>query len=421
MSGLIDIRVPDIGDFTDVPVVEIMVAPGEGIEADQSLVALESDKATLDVPAPEAGELIELLVAEGDRVSEGSLIARLRRTRPDTAGAADAPGPIPPDPEHRTAAALADDPTPDDNTAPDPQPAGHATPSVRKFARELGVDLGHVSGSGRKGRITREDVSAHVKAALRSPAPAPSGGIADLGLPPWPQVDYAAFGPVRREPLSRIARISGPSLARNAMIIPHVTNFDSADITELEQFRKTINAETALEAKMSILPFVVKAVVTALQSFPRFNASLDGDALVIKEYYHIGIATDTPGGLVVPVIRDADRKGVRTIAAEMTALAARARDGRLAPAQMQGGSFTISSLGGIGGTNFAPIINAPEVAILGMTRAAIQPVWDGTAFQPRLMQPLSLAWDHRVVDGVAAAKFLGSVTTTLNDFRRNTL
>lgn len=298
----------------------------------------------------------------------------------------------------------------------------HASPSVRKFARELGVDLTRISGTGRKGRIIREDVTAFVKGALQAPVAAQTGGgIADLGLPAWPQVDFKKFGPVTRQKLSRITRISGPSLARNAMIIPHVTNFDSADITELEQFRKTINAENKDGTKMSILAFVVKAVVAALKEHPRFNSSLDGDELVVKDYYNIGVAADTPDGLVVPVVKNADKKGVLEIAAEMSDLAGQARSGKLKPADMQGGTFTISSLGGIGGTNFAPIINAPEVAILGMTRAAIQPVWDDTAFQPRLMQPLSLAWDHRVVDGVAAAKFLGSVTTTLNDFRRNTL
>ena len=292
----------------------------------------------------------------------------------------------------------------------------HASPAIRKFARELGVDLARVSGTGPRGRITREDVNGFVKAALQAPA-APQTGIG-FGLPDWPRVDYAKFGPIERKPLSRIVRISGPALARNAIAIPHVTNFDEADVTDLEAFRKQVNAEGP---KLSILPFAVKAAVAALKAYPAFNSSLDGGDLVLKHYWHIGVAADTPEGLVVPVIRDADRKSLREIAAEMAELAADARAGRLKPSDMQGASFTISSLGGVGGTGFTPIINAPEVAILGMTRAAIRPVWDGAAFQPRLVQPLSLSWDHRAVDGVAAARFLGVVRDILVDFRRISL
>jgi pyruvate dehydrogenase E2 component (dihydrolipoamide acetyltransferase) len=292
----------------------------------------------------------------------------------------------------------------------------HASPAVRKLARELGADLAAVAGTGPKGRITREDVQAHVKAALSRPAAAAPAGIG-LALPAWPKVDHARFGPVEREPLSRIRRISGPALARNAVVIPHVTNFDKADVTELEAFRKTVNAEGE-GPKLTMLAFVVKACVAALKRHPHFNASLEGEEVVLKRYYHVGVAADTPGGLVVPVVRDADAKGVHAVAGEMAALAAEARAGRLSPAQMQGASFTISSLGGVGGTNFTPIVNAPEVAILGLVPAEIQPVWDGEAFRPRLIQPLSLSWDHRVVDGVQAARFLVTVKTILSDFRR---
>jgi len=429
MSDLIEVHVPDIGDFSDVPVVDIMVAVGEMVEEDQSLVALESDKATLDVPSTGSGEIVELLIAEGDRVSKGSLIARLRAAN-GTSPAPELAPPAAPEPPELPEPAAPAPPAPVAAPAPAAQPAprptaatfpAHASPSVRKFARELGVDLTLVPGTGRKGRISRDDVTAFVKSTLQAPAQPQGGGLPGLDLPPWPEVDYEKYGPVTRQKLSRIARISGPSLARNSIVIPHVTNFDTADITELETFRKTIIAETKDGPKLSILAFVVKAVVTALKQHPKFNASLDGDELVLKEYYHIGVAADTPEGLVVPVIRDADKKSVLEIAGEMADLAATARAGKLKPAEMQGGTFTISSLGGVGGTNFAPIINAPEVAILGMTRAAIQPVWDGEAFQPRLVQPLSLAWDHRVVDGVAAARFLKTVQAVLGDFRRHSL
>ena len=428
MSDLIEIHVPDIGDFSDVPVVEIMVAIGETVEEDQSLIALESDKATLDVPSIVSGEIVEILVSEGDTVSEGSLIAKVRAANGAAAPAvaADAaPAPVAaPEPAPAAAPAPAAMPAPTPPVAPvSASGTAHASPSVRKFARELGVDLTKVPGTGRKGRITREDLTNFIKGVMQAPAAsAPAGGgMADMGLPAWPNVDFEKYGPVTRQKLSRITRISGPSLARNSIVIPHVTNFDTADITDLEAFRKTINAESKDGMKMSILAFVVKAVVAALKEHPKFNSSLDGEELVMKNYYHIGVAADTPDGLVVPVVKDADKKGVLEIAQEMSDLASTARQGKLKPADMQGGTFTISSLGGVGGTNFAPIINAPEVAILGMTRAAIQPVWDGSAFQPRLIQPLSLAWDHRVVDGVAAARFLKTVQSVLGDFRRQSL
>lgn len=424
MSSVVDIRVPDIGDFADVPVVEVYVAVGDTVEVDQTLIALESDKATLDVPTSVGGEIVELLLGEGDSASEGTLIARIRAdaaaadaTVSEPAAPAEAPSPAP-----EPASAPAPVPTPPPASVPAPTAGNvHASPSIRKFARELGVDLSQVAGSGRKGRITRDDVTGFVKGVMQMPegqAGAPIGGLA---LPPWPEVDFEAFGPTDRVPLSRIARISGPALARNAIVIPHVTSFETADITDLEAFRKTVNSENADGPKLTLLAFAVKAVVAALKAHPKFNASLAGEELVLKRYFHIGIAADTPEGLVVPVVRDADKKGVLEIAAEMADLAATARAGRLKPTDMQGGTFTISSLGGIGGTNFCPIINAPEVAILGMTRAAIQPVWDGADFRPRLVQPLSLSWDHRVVDGVAAARFLKTVQSVLTDFRRTSL
>ena len=426
MSNVIDIRVPDIGDFADVPVVEVYIAVGDTVEADQTLIALESDKATLDVPTSVGGEIVELLLGEGDPASEGTLIARIKAdaAAADTATSEPAAPEEAPSPEPEPASTPA--PEPKDTPAPAPMPAPaagnvHASPSIRKFARELGVDLSKVAGSGRKGRITRDDVTGFVKGVMQAPDGQVGAPIGGLALPPWPEVDFEAFGPTERVPLSRIARISGPALARNAIAIPHVTSFETADITDLEVFRKTINSENAEGPKLTLLAFTVKAAVAALKAHPKFNASLAGEELVLKRYFHIGIAADTPEGLVVPVVRDADQKGVLEIAAEMADLAATARAGKLKPTDMQGGTFTISSLGGIGGTNFCPIINAPEVAILGMTRAAIQPVWDGTDFKPRLVQPLSLSWDHRVVDGVAAARFLKTVQSVLTDFRRYSL
>lgn len=421
MNKIINILVPDIGDFADVPVVELSVAVGDTIAKDDTVLLLESDKATLEIPSSFGGTISEITVAEGDIVSMGTVIARISidAALPDTSVTTPTPPkaepePIspPPDPILTALPAV---------VQPSDGISAHASPSVRKFAREFGIDLTRVPATGRKGRITREDITTFVKAAIENPSTGAGFGMPVMGLPAWPKVDFEKFGPIHREKLSRIAKISGPSLARNAMFIPHVTNFDEADITDLETFRKTINAETKDGVKMSILAFVVKAVVAALKQNPKFNASLDGDEIIVKEYYHIGVAADTPDGLVVPVIKNADQKGVAEIAAEMADLAGAARAGKLKPADMQGGTFTISSLGGIGGTNFSPIINAPEVAILGMTRAAIKPVWDGAGFVPRLIQPLSMSWDHRVVDGVAAAKFLKIVQSVLSDFRRYSL
>jgi len=417
--ALHELRVPDIGDFKDVPVVEIPVKPGDLIAEGDTVLVLESDKATLDVPADRGGRVVALALKMADRVAKGTLVLTLEaeaEAAPPPPPAATA-GPVPVAPE--AAAPVA----PSAPAEPLEQPSGiaadlpHASPSVRRMARALGVDLARVTGTGPKGRITSDDVNGFVRAALAAPAAAPAGE--GLGLLPWPKVDYAAFGPVERQLLTRIARISGPSLQRNAVLIPHVTNFDEADITDLEAFRKAANAEGG--AKLSIPPFAVKAAVAALKRFPAFNASLDGDALVLKRYYNIGVAADTPDGLVVPVVRAADQKSLREIAAEMADLAADARAGRLKAPDMQGATFTISSLGGIGGINFTPIINAPEVAIMGMVRAQTRPLWDGAAFQPRLVQPLSLSWDHRVVDGVAAAKFLLAVKEILGDFRRISL
>lgn len=422
MSNLVKIAVPDLGDFRDVPVVELPVAVGDTIAAGDTLVVVESDKATLDVPAEIGGRITALHVGMGDKVSEGTLLAEIEAGQgKQEAPAAPAPGPTPAAaPAPATAPQVAAVPPP---AAPAPAPSApdgappHASPSIRKLARELGVDLARIAGTGPKGRITREDVQGFVKAALQAP---PAGGGIGPGLPDWPRVDFAKFGEVERKPLSRIVRISGPALARNAIMIPHVTNFDEADVTDLEAFRKEANRQDGAP-KLSILPFVVKAAVAALKAYPAFNSSLDGDDMLLKKYWNIGVAADTPDGLVVPVVKNADRKGLREIAAEMADLAADARAGRLKPSDMQGATFTISSLGGIGGTNFTPIINAPEVAILGMTRSAIKPVWDGESFQPRLIQPLSLSWDHRAVDGVAAARFLGFVKDVLSDFRRISL
>ncbi len=416
MSNLVKIAVPDLGDFRDVPVVELPVAVGDTIAAGDTLVVVESDKATLDVPAEIGGRITALHVGMGDKVSEGTLLAEIEAVQgTQPAPAAPAPGPAPETAPQGAAVPPPPAPAPA-SSAPDGLPP-HASPSIRKLARELGVDLARIAGTGPKGRITREDVQGFVKAALQAPS---AGGGIGLGLPDWPRIDFARFGEIERKPLSRIVRISGPALARNAIMIPHVTNFDEADVTDLEAFRKEANTQDGAP-KLSILPFVVKAAVAALKAYPAFNSSLDGDDMVLKKYWNIGVAADTPDGLVVPVVKNADRKGLREIAAEMADLAADARAGRLKPSDMQGATFTISSLGGIGGTNFTPIINAPEVAILGMTRSAIKPVWDGGNFQPRLIQPLSLSWDHRAVDGVAAARFLGFVKDVLSDFRRISL
>lgn len=422
MSNLIDITLPDIGDYKDVPVVEIHVKPGDTVSADDPLISIESDKATMEVPAPAAGTVHELKVGVGTRVSQGSPIMVLVASAGETVAA---PAPAP-QAQPAPAPAAPKAPMPAAMPAPAPAPrqpvsgSVHATPSVRVLARELGVDLAAIRPTGPKGRILRDDVAAHVKQALASPAAAGGAGIG-ADLPPWPSVDYEKYGPVTREPLSRIQKISGGNLARNWLTIPHVTNFDKADVTDIEAFRQTINKEAVSGAKLTMVAFLIKASALALKAFPRFNASLDGDELVLKDYVHVGFAADTPKGLMVPVIRDCDRKGVAGIAAEMRALADKARAGALAAADMQGGCFSVSSLGGVGGAGFAPIINAPEVAILGAGRSAIEAVWDGASFQPRLILPLSLSWDHRVVDGVAAARFLGHIAATLADFRRAAL
>lgn len=432
MSDIIELRVPNIGDVSDVPVIEMPLIVGDHVDLDDTVLVLESDKATLDVPATSSGKLLEVLIREGDTVSEGDIIGRVEVVGKSEGPATEAssvqiPSPAANPTETVARAAAGTDDAGQASTSgilPSRLPEGpqskhmvHASPSLRKLARELGLDISQVTGTGPKSRITREDVTAHIKKALQTPTLATGFG---LDLPAWPDVDPAKFGPVSRTKLSRIARISGPSLARNAITIPHVTNFENADVTELESFRKSVNNE-GQGAKLTLLAFVVKAVVAALKAHPKFNASLDGEDLVLKEYFNIGVAADTPDGLVVPVIKAADQKSLRDIAIEMADLAADARDGRIKPADMQGGSFTISSLGGIGGTNFTPIINAPEVAILGMVRSSMQPVWDGSAFQPRLIQPMSLSWDHRVVDGVAAARFLQTVQSILQDFRRISL
>jgi pyruvate dehydrogenase E2 component (dihydrolipoamide acetyltransferase) len=441
----VPVEVPDIGDFTDVPIIEILVSPGETVEAEDPLVTLESDKATMDVPAPFAGTVKQLQVKVGDRVSEGSQLLTLERAEgaesdggsaaaaeesPRAGRAASNGAPSePPAPADLSAerSAPAEPPPSSESPQPTEQPAEtadgggpiYASPSIRRLARELGVNLHSLRGSGRKGRITREDVEAATRGAP-SPAPAPAAGIG-FELAPWPKVDFEKFGPVDRVERSRIQRISAPNLARNWVMIPHVTQNDEADITELEAWRKQLNNEQQRSedgVKVTMVSFLVVASVATLKEFPAFNASLDGEQLVLKRYYNIGFAADTPGGLVVPVIKDADKKGLVEIARDLTSLSTKARAGKLAPGDMQGASFTISSLGGIGGTSFTPIINAPEVAILGASRSAMKPVWNGNEFVPRLMLPLSLSYDHRVIDGAAAARFLVHLVTVLSDLRR---
>ncbi|MFO1322578.1 MAG: dihydrolipoyllysine-residue acetyltransferase [Burkholderiales bacterium] len=438
----IDVKVPDIGDFKDIPVIEVLVKVGDTVGAEDALVTLESDKATMDVPSPAAGVVRELKVRVGDKVSEGTVVLSLEASDAPAAKPAPAPPSAPapatsPSPQPSPASGRGSDvaaaPSP-----PSPPPlagagsavkdneaftAAHASPSVRKFARELGVDLGRVTGTGPKARILQEDVQAFVKGVMAGGGAAPAaGGGAGLDLLPWPKVDFAKFGPVQLRPLSRIRKISGANLARNWVMIPHVTQFDDADITELEAFRVALNRENEKSgARITMLAFLIKACVAALAKFPDFNASLDGDTLVLKQYFNIGFAADTPNGLVVPVLKNADRKGVLDIAREMGELSAKAREGKLGPADMQGGCFSISSLGGIGGTAFTPIINAPEVAILGVSKSAIRPVWNGTAFAPRLMLPLSLSYDHRVIDGAAAARFTSHLAALLADLRRTVL
>ena len=486
------VLVPDIGDFKDVPVIEVLVKPGDRVKKEAGLVALESDKATMEVPSPADGVVKDVNVKVGDKLSQGAVVLTLE-TEGDAeaapapkkdAGAKAAPMEAgsekaaksggddkekkaatpdkPAAPEESAADARGSEAEPSEQVEPeekakqaDQAPSGggeakpaapqkadapdheerideagfrnaHAGPSVRKLARELGVDLGRVQGQGPKGRILKEDLEAYVKSVMSSvgaggQAAAPSGGGAAIGFAPWPKVDYAKYGAVERKPLTRIQKIAGPGLTRNSALIPHVTNHDDADITELEEFRVKTNKENEKDkaaVKVTLLAFLMKACVSALQKFPNFNSSLDGEELVLKKYYNLGFAADTPNGLVVPVIKDADKKGVLAIAAETAALAAKARDGKLGPADMQGSTFTISSLGGIGGTYFTPIINAPEVAILGVCRSAMKPVWNGKEFAPRLILPLSLSWDHRVVDGAAAARFNAHLAHVLSDARR---
>ena len=432
----IEVKVPDIGDFKDVPVIEVLVKPGDIVKKDDSLLTLESDKATMEVPAPQAGTVKEVRVKVGDRVGEGSTILVLEAAAGAAAPASDKPASAPPvAPPAPPSAPPAAAPSP--TAAPLPaaesrerDTPAHASPGVRRFARELGVELARVMGSGPKDRILKDDVQNFVKQALApgsgiagaGSGGAKGGGLADLGLPAWPKVDFAKFGPVEAKPLTRIQKISGPALARNWVMIPHVTQFDEADITDLEAFRSRVNEENAKAGiKVTPLAFLVKAVVAALRKFPQFNSSLDGDNLIIKHYWNIGFAADTPNGLMVPVIKDADKKGVIDIARESSELAAKAREGKLGPADMQGGTFSISSLGGIGGTAFTPIVNAPEVAILGVSKAAMKPVWNGSEFVPRLMMPLSLSYDHRVIDGASAARFSTYLAQVISDLRRGIL
>ncbi|MFC5743093.1 dihydrolipoyllysine-residue acetyltransferase [Dyella tabacisoli] len=448
MADLKEARVPDIGS-SDVPVIEILVKVGDTVAKDQGLVTLESDKATMEVPAPFAGVIKELKVKLGDALSEGSVIAVI-----ETAGEASAPTPAkaPAPTEAKPVAAAAPAPAtlvekpapiggrsvlpgnaPEGDVSPQARPpfdsrivmpgdAPYASPAIRAFARELGVDIQQVKGSSRGGRIVREDVSAYVKHALASgarPTGAAQASVGGLNLLPWPKVDFSKFGEVEEKPLSRIQKISGANLARNWAMIPHVTQHDDADITELEAFRKKLGEENK-DLKITPLVFQIKAVVAALKKFPQFNASLDesGEKLTLKKYFNIGIAVDTPDGLVVPVIRDADKKGLLDLAVELGEISKKARDKKLGPAEMSGGCFSISSLGGIGGTGFTPIVNAPEVAILGVSKAQIKPVWNGQEFAPRLILPLSLSYDHRVIDGALAARFAAFLATQLGDIRR---
>jgi pyruvate dehydrogenase E2 component (dihydrolipoamide acetyltransferase) len=417
-AGIAEVRIPDIGDFKDVPIIEIMVKPGDTITPEQPLVILESDKASMEVPSPLGGKVSDLKVKVGDRVSEGTVILTLATDAAAVQAhpAASVVAASPPEAAAMPAVAPASLPLPDASLE-----IPYAGPSVRKRARERGIDLRLVKGSGPRGRILPADVDA---AAAPTSAPAVKPGVsaavaAGLDLLPWPKVDFAKFGPVETKPLSRIKKISAANLHRNWVMIPHVTSHDEADITELEEFRVRLTKENEKSGvRVSILAFMIKAAVAALKKFPEFNSSLEGENLILKKYYHIGFAADTPQGLVVPVIRDADKKGVIDIAKEMGDLAKLARDGKLKPDQMQGGTFTISSLGGIGGTYFTPIINAPEVAIMGACRSFYKMVWDGKQATPRLIQPLSLSWDHRVIDGAAAARFNVYFASLLADMRR---
>lgn len=418
----VSVVLPDIGDFSEVPVIEILVAPGDRIEADQSLLTLESDKATMEVPSPQAGVVERVAVKIGDKVSQGDLILTLSAlAQPqEPAAVSERTGPVraPGEAEPRPAPIL---PRPEDIAAIAPGAKAHASPAVRRFARELGVDLGRVKGSGPKARILREDVQGFVKRTLAQSAESPATGALPFTLSGAPEVDFARFGPVEERALSRIQKLSGRHLHRCWLTVPHVTQFDEADITELEAFRKAQkDAAAAAGVKLTFLPFLLKAVATALNRMPTFKSSLspDGERLILKRYTHIGVAVETPNGLLVPVVRDVDKKGLFDLARELTQLSQKAREGKLLPGDMQGGCFSISSLGGIGGTQFTPIVNAPEVAILGVSRSDMKPVWNGREFAPRLMLPLSLSYDHRVIDGAEGARFTALLAQLLGDIRR---
>jgi pyruvate dehydrogenase E2 component (dihydrolipoamide acetyltransferase) len=454
-GSLVKVAVPDIGDFGEVPVIEILVSVGDTVAPEDPLITLESDKATMDVPSPAAGVVKAIHVKLGDKVAEGSALVDLEGSDDAAAGGPDpspseneeAPDPIPDTAESSSASPHEQQPSSRSDTAQTPEapaageaagkaekasgaangeaePNGagvYASPSVRKLARELSVDLLGVSGSGRKGRVVAQDVRGAGSGGGSGAGVPTNGSAAGLNLAPWPTVDFEKFGPVERVERSRIQKISAPNLARNWVMIPHVTQNDEADITELEAWRKQLNAEHAQSGvKFTMVSFLIAACVATLKQFPTFNSSLDGDELVLRRYFNIGFAADTPGGLVVPVIKNADSKGLVAIAQELTELSGKAREGKISPGDMSGGTFTISSLGGIGGTSFTPIINAPEVAILGVTRAAIKPIWDEAAaeFVPRLMVPLSLSYDHRVIDGASAARFVVHLVSVLSDLRR---
>ena len=415
-SATIDLVVPDIGDFKDVPVIEVLVKPGQSIAKETPLVVLESEKASMEVPASVAGTIAGIAVKAGDKVSKGSVIATLTAPRAQKDEPAPTPSPAAGAPPAHSQAPVPATPSFSEAT----EGSVHASPAIRRFARELGVNLADLRGSGPHGRVTREDVQGFVKSSLQRGGIS-QGGFGIAGLPAWPKVDFAQYGAIERKPLSRIKRLSGPNLHRNWLQIPHITNYDEADVTDLEAFRSEINAEQSKRkdgVKLTMLAFLVKASIAALQRFPEFNASLEGDELVYKRYYNIGFAADTPNGLVVPVLKNADTKGVLAIAAETAELAAKARDGKLGLGDMQGGTFTISSIGGIGGTAFTQIVNAPEVAILGAVRATTKAVWNGSAFVPRLLLPISVSYDHRVIDGAGAARFLAYVVSLLGDFKR---
>jgi pyruvate dehydrogenase E2 component (dihydrolipoamide acetyltransferase) len=431
-----EVVVPDIGDFKDVPVIEVMVKPGDNIEPEDSIITLESDKATMEVPAPFGGIVREMKVKVGDKVSEGTVILTVEAAdgaaaAPARGGATAAAPPKAAEAKPAAPAAPAPEPPPPASAVPAPPPtataideagfaSAHASPAVRRFARELGVDLANVKGTGPKERILKEDVEAFVKAALSKPAGAPGAGLG-FALPSMPAVDFAKFGPIEAKPLSRIKKISGANLHRNWVAIPHITQHDEADITDLEAFRKEMSEQAQKQGvRLTLLAFLMKACVGALKAFPQFNASLsaDGENLILKQYYHLGVAVDTPNGLVVPVVRDCDKKGVLQLAKELGDLSAKAREGKLSPGDMQGGTFSISSLGGIGGSSFTPIINAPEVAILGVARSITKPLWKDGQFVPRLMLPLSLSYDHRVIDGAEGARFITFLNGTLTDIRR---